>query len=153
MNDKIEKVKSIHIVKFVGHSISTDGKVAMIMFMIADEGGERQFAITIPVELTKGLVGVAHEAMLAAERAGNRSGSAVFHHPVQFDVGSSTDFPGRVIILLNKETPDEFIFTFANLAGIEFAEAIKKDIMPRLTLEERRQMSLIKPSSKIIIPS
>ena len=146
---------SVHLTGAATFALSDDKQTVMIIFTVAGESGaDEKFSITLQVDQVKWLRSLAHDIVLAVERAVHPMNSVVLHYPQRYDIGSSEQLKGQVAVTFDKDTPAEVIYVMPNLAGLQFADAIKADIMPRLTQQERSQMmALIKPKRPgIVIP-
>jgi hypothetical protein len=154
MNDKVETINSAHILDCVSHSVSTDGTTAMIVMEVADgvKGKTRRFGLTLPVGKLKWLMGVVHGVAVAVEKQGKAPGSILLRFPEQYSIASSKRAPGHVILQFDVGAPNETNFVFINDDGLNIADALYKDINPRMTMEDRRERQIIKPPRPIIKP-
>jgi hypothetical protein len=154
MSDEAEApIGAIHITGCASHAISKDGQTAMIIFTAADPNGgpDCEIGITLPTAQLKWLRSLVHDIALGSERRGGAQSGMMLHFPQEYSVGCSDQLQGKVVLQFDAGTPTEMTYVFWNLIGLQIADALRKDIMPRLTLEERQQMMLIKPPGSAII--
>lgn len=148
-----ETATAIHVVGCSHHALSTDGNAAMFVLATKDaEGHDGKLALTMPAALVKFFRSTVHEVQQQVEKAGVADGSLLLNFPQQYAVGSSEQFRGAVMIVFDQGTPTERVFVLPNPTGLALAEAIRKDIMPRLTPQERDEARLLAKKHNLILP-
>ena len=115
-----------YVVRGVATTISTDNKVAMLVFERAD--GER-FSLAMSPEGIIALRDMARALSYEAKRRGIGPGDVTF--PQVFTVGHFDHLRGTVAVMLNPDTPNEAGFVLKDESGVEMAIALRNDIQGR----------------------
>ena len=150
-----ERVRSVHVVGLVSHSLSTDNTTAMIVFRLPDDS---EFAITMPVQH---LAGVRSGLSALITMVSRRAGNAISRFARSFSVGHTDDhgfvkapngksFAWRdcTLVQVDGGTEDESLYVMTKMDGLKLADSLRDSIMPRLTMQERRELAASKFSGK-----
>lgn len=161
-----------HVTGLVSHSISTDGKTALVVFNVVEPNDpnpvERKFALTFPVGSTRLMANLMHDIHVAAQRASVPADQMVLHFPNKYDIGhtnqkSPDGIQGQTAVTLDKGMASEYTFIMPNIAAMIFAHQLQNGTKAQLTEQERNlwreqmlqlnnSQALAVPSRKIIMP-
>lgn len=175
MNGKIETLTSVHVVGCVSQSISTDGMSAALVFDIADGEDTRRFMLTFPSMAIETMLGMMQHLAQMKLRAGLPQGAL----PMKISMDDNgieridcavADQTARLGVSINGvdrevtiERPVIFILSPASarieylmtskMTAMRLCDVIKQTVGPKLTIHERRELSLMQPPAKrIIVP-
>lgn len=139
--------RNIHVMDGVATSISTDGTTAMLVFMAAD-GGEVSFSL--PTASLGALRTMCIDLVRQARNFEVGPGHVAPRYPAAYSIGHSSQMRGTVALMFDPETPDEAVYILKDDAALNFAEAIRQDVISRAPPADRR--SLMASASRIILP-
>jgi hypothetical protein len=120
----------MHVVDGVATSISTDGTTALLAFKGPD-GEECQ--LTLPVGALTSLRAMCNTLITEARKRDIGAGMVSPRYPANFLIGNSADVRGAVMVVFDANTPDEAIFALPDEIGLRMADAIKADVLSRMT--------------------
>jgi hypothetical protein len=150
----VETIKSVHIVNCISHSISTDGKTAMLVFMVADKvAGEKKFGVTIALEQLPWLRGVINGVMLMEAR---KTESILFQLPQNDEVtiGSPSDKPDFTSISFDSNNINHMNYLLSNVTAMKLIELLRLSVPPRMTPDQRSALkSWEPPRPEMFLPS
>jgi len=124
----------MHAIDGVATSISTDGTTALLAFRGPD-GEECQ--LTLPVGALSSLRAMCNALITEARKRDIGAGMVSPRYPTNFLIGNSEDVRGAVMVVFDAHTPDELIFALPDEIGLRMADAIKADVLSRMTPADR----------------
>jgi hypothetical protein len=148
----VETIKSVHIVNCISHSISTDGKTAMLVFMVADKvAGEKKFGVTISLEQLPWLRGVINGVMLM--EAGKLE-KVLFQLPEddEVNIGIPAESLDTTTFTFDKGNINRMIYLVSNLTAMKVAEIIKRSVPQRMTEKQRADFKAWTPPPVPALP-
>jgi hypothetical protein len=146
-DDAATAARKFHILYGDATSISTDGTIALLAFTCAD--GEK-LIVTMPSQGIAQMRQMISDLQDTAKARGVGHGNVAPILPRDFAVGNSDQMRGAVLVLLNRDAPDERVFALTDKSALELADALKQNVLDRMTPQERARA--IAGPSKLIIP-
>ena len=148
----------VHIQHAIETRLSPDGKTALVVFRITENGG-MNFAMTLPVTALGTLQTLVQDLVRRAAAQNIDTGMMALRKPRGFAVGSSASNRGFVYVTFDPETPHEETYVMADVDGRNLAAEIERNVLSRMTPTERHQAArkakpLLLPGlgGKLIIP-
>lgn len=138
MADQDELVRAARVLKCLSYSIGATGECMMVFEIDKGDGATDKFAITMPVTGLKAFRSMVSDLIRTADNRGLNTSMAAIHYPSEVEVSNSSHVRGAVLLTFNPKADDEAIFALPNEIGLNVAEAMQKDIFPRMTEAERR---------------
>jgi len=142
------EVPCLQLVKGVSQSLSTDGSSAMLMFQ--SENGP--VAITVPVDQLRAFRAMFNDVIDKATAVHAEPGNISFKRPKGFSVGHSDQMRGFVAVTFDPNSAEESLFILADHDGLKLAEAIRNDVLGRMTAAQRAKVQIAMFQKKLIIP-
>jgi hypothetical protein len=133
----MEEKHHVHVTNGVATSISTDGTTALLVFTAAT-GGE--FRLSLPTEALSALRTMCGDLARQARLREVGAGYVAPRHPAAYSIGHSDQMRGMVAILLDPDTPDEAVYVFKDDVALNFAAAIRQDVLARTPPTERGKL-------------
>jgi hypothetical protein len=136
-----------NIVGALPFQFSKDGKYLMLTLITSPENENDKpdrLALTIQTGSVQWLLGLLFQASTAARKRDLNPGVTLIHDPQRYDIGHMAGEGAppiearRFYLQFDTGTDHEISFRFWNVIGIQIADAIKKEVLPRLTAEERQ---------------
>lgn len=151
-------IPGVNILEAKSTRISADGKTAMVVFRISENGGI-DFAVTIPVSGLGELASMIQDLRRQSVAAGIDPGATKLRKPRSFAIGNSPTHRGHVFVTFDEQTPHEETYVIADADARNLSAMVERDVLSRMTMQERRAaigkakpMLLPGMGSKLILP-
>lgn len=148
-----EPVRTVHVINGIATSVSTDGAVAMLKFMMPD--GE-PFALTFPVSAAVAVRTMVNDVVTQARSQDVGAGNVAPRYPNVVSVGHTDQIRGHVAVMFDPDMATAAIYMVRDSAALDVAKTMIEDVLSRATHQERarhaRGLSLRDGASRLILP-
>lgn len=131
-----ETVHSLHLVEGLSQQLSTDGKMAMLIFLLPNG---QKFGITMDLKFIAVLRGMVHKVGKLAEAVQQGAKAVTFAVPRELNVGFAPDFPNHTAIMFNPGAEDESCFMIQDATAMQMAAHVTQQVLSRMTPAQRAQ--------------